>query len=79
MSSYADSESVAEMFREALEEIQTITRPEISNLTIIARENIEHALAISGALVDHIKRVGCKNFFATLVITTSPLRSKCHR
>ncbi|KAI3340388.1 hypothetical protein F4824DRAFT_453142 [Ustulina deusta] len=56
MSSYSESEAVAKDFREALEDIQTIGRPEISNLTIIARENIEHALAISGALVDHIKR-----------------------
>ncbi|KAI0203027.1 hypothetical protein F4808DRAFT_50204 [Astrocystis sublimbata] len=56
MSSYSESEAVAKDFREALEDIQTITRPEISNLTIIARENIEHALAISGALVEHIKR-----------------------
>ncbi|KAI1281829.1 hypothetical protein F5Y07DRAFT_353942 [Xylaria sp. FL0933] len=56
MSSYSESEAVAKDFRDALEDIQTIGRPEISNLTIIARENIEHALAISGALVDHIKR-----------------------
>ncbi|KAI0113777.1 hypothetical protein GGR51DRAFT_506676 [Nemania sp. FL0031] len=56
MSSYSESDAVAKDFREALEDIQTIGRPEISNLTIIARENIEHALAISGALVDHIKR-----------------------
>ncbi|KAI1825332.1 hypothetical protein F4861DRAFT_196513 [Xylaria intraflava] len=56
MSSYSESEAVAKDFREALEDIQTIGRPEISNLTIIARENIEHALAISGALVEHIKR-----------------------
>ncbi|KAI3327924.1 hypothetical protein HD806DRAFT_484424 [Xylariaceae sp. AK1471] len=56
MSSYSESEAVAKDFREALEDIQTIGRPEISNLTIIARENIEHALAISSALVDHIKR-----------------------
>jgi len=58
MTSYSESEAVAKDFREALEDIQTVGRPEISNLTIIARENIEHALAISGALVDHIKRVG---------------------
>lgn len=60
MSSYADSDTVADDFRDALEDIQAITRVEISNLTIIARENIEHALAISGALIDHIKRVGNK-------------------
>ncbi|RWA11551.1 hypothetical protein EKO27_g3537 [Xylaria grammica] len=64
MSSYSESDAVAKDFREALEDIQTIGRPEISNLTIIARENIEHALAISGALVDHVKRVGYKEFFA---------------
>lgn len=64
MSSYSESEAVAKDFREALEDIQTIGRPEISNLTIIARENIEHALAISGALVDHIKRVGSKDYVA---------------
>lgn len=64
MSSYSESEAVAKDFREALEDIQTIGRPEISNLTIIARENIEHALAISGALVDHIKRVGSKAYVA---------------
>ncbi|KAI1809323.1 hypothetical protein GGS20DRAFT_318157 [Poronia punctata] len=56
MTSYSESEAVAKDFRDALEDIQTIGRPEISNLTIIARENIEHALGISGALVDHIKR-----------------------
>ncbi|KAI1171662.1 hypothetical protein F4777DRAFT_564760 [Nemania sp. FL0916] len=56
MSSSSESDAVAKDFREALEDIQTIGRPEISNLTIIARENIEHAIAISGALVDHIKR-----------------------
>ncbi|KAJ8131703.1 hypothetical protein O1611_g1924 [Lasiodiplodia mahajangana] len=72
MSSYSESDAVAKDFREALEDIQTIGRPEISNLTIIARENIEHALAISGALVDHIKRVGSNNFrHATLVTTAS--------
>lgn len=64
MSSYSESDAVAKDFREALEDIQTIGRPEISNLTIIARENIEHALAISGALVDHIKRVGSMVFVA---------------
>ncbi|GAP83812.2 putative mRNA cleavage factor complex component pcf11 [Rosellinia necatrix] len=56
MSSYSESDDVAKDFREALEDIQTIGRPEISNLTIIARENIEHALAISSTLVDHVKR-----------------------
>jgi pre-mRNA cleavage complex 2 protein Pcf11 len=72
MSSYSESEAVAKDFREALEDIQTIGRPEISTLTIIARENIEHALAISGALVEHIKRVGSKDIsHAGLLNSTS--------
>ncbi|KAI5862352.1 hypothetical protein GGS23DRAFT_610526 [Durotheca rogersii] len=57
MSAYSESEAVAKDFRDALEDLQSNARYEISNLTVIARENTEHALAISGALQDHIKRV----------------------
>ncbi|KAI0153272.1 hypothetical protein GGR57DRAFT_513087 [Xylariaceae sp. FL1272] len=52
----SEAEAIAQDFREALEDIQTIGRAEISNLTIVARENLEHALSISSALVDHIKK-----------------------
>lgn len=55
--SYSESEAVAKDFQEALEDIQSNARYEIQNLTLIARENTEHALAISGALTDHVKRV----------------------
>ncbi|KAI1325897.1 hypothetical protein F5Y16DRAFT_252594 [Xylariaceae sp. FL0255] len=51
----SEGEAVAQDFREALEDMQTIERAVITNLTIIARENLEHALEISGALMDHIK------------------------
>ncbi|KAI1083911.1 hypothetical protein F5B20DRAFT_357687 [Whalleya microplaca] len=54
--SNSESEAVARDFREALEDIQSNARYEIQNLTLIARENTEHALAISGALQEHIKR-----------------------
>ncbi|KXJ96929.1 hypothetical protein Micbo1qcDRAFT_199683 [Microdochium bolleyi] len=54
--SYSESEAVAKDFQEALEDIQSNARYEIQNLTLIARENTEHALAISGALMEHIKR-----------------------
>ncbi|KAI1418129.1 hypothetical protein F5Y13DRAFT_150631 [Hypoxylon sp. FL1857] len=57
MSDESESEQVAQAFREAVEDLQGFTRAEINNLTIIARENTEHAHAISGALQEHIKRV----------------------
>ena len=56
--SYNESEEVAEDYRQALEDLTTNARFEISNLTLIARENTEHALAISQAIQDHIKKVG---------------------
>lgn len=56
------SDEVAEDYRKALEDLTMNSRYEISNLTVIAKENTEHALAISEALKSHIKRVGC-NFF----------------
>jgi pre-mRNA cleavage complex 2 protein Pcf11 len=52
------SDEVAEDYRRALEDLTMNSRWEISNLTVIAKENTEHALAISEALKDHIKKVG---------------------
>jgi pre-mRNA cleavage complex 2 protein Pcf11 len=52
------SDDVAESFREALLDLNMNSRYEISNLTVIAKENTEHALAISEALKSHIKQVG---------------------
>ncbi|KFX94858.1 hypothetical protein O988_06113 [Pseudogymnoascus sp. VKM F-3808] len=56
--SYGASDEVAEDFKVALEDLTMNSRYEISNLTIIAKENTENALAISEALKDHIKRTG---------------------
>lgn len=64
MSYGVHSDEVAEDYSRALEELTLNSRYEISNLTVIARENTEHALAISQALKDHIKRVGLRNFFS---------------
>ena len=55
--SYGASDEVAEDFKLALEDLTMNSRYEISNLTVIAKENTEHALAISDALKDHIKKV----------------------
>jgi pre-mRNA cleavage complex 2 protein Pcf11 len=58
--SYNESSSeVAEDFRQSLEELSGNLRVEINNLTIIARENYEHAQAIADAIQDHIKKVSC--------------------
>lgn len=53
-----EPEGIVEDFREALEGLQMNSRYEIQNLTQIARESTEDALAISQALQDHIKQVG---------------------
>ncbi|KAF1997211.1 hypothetical protein P154DRAFT_296244 [Amniculicola lignicola CBS 123094] len=57
MSSHSDAGTnlVASDFREALLDLKINSRPEISNLTIIAKENTEHAQAISKELENHIK------------------------
>ena len=54
----ADGAEVAEDYRLALEDLSSNGRFEISNLTLIARENTEHALAIADTLQQHILKVG---------------------
>ncbi|KAH3971288.1 hypothetical protein HBI56_021140 [Parastagonospora nodorum] len=46
---------VAADFRDALQDLRMNSRPEISNLTLIAKENTEYAQAISTELEQHIK------------------------
>jgi len=53
----SDAEEVAEDYRHALEDLSSNMRFEISNLTVIARENTEHALAIAEVLQQHILKV----------------------
>ncbi|KAF2168055.1 hypothetical protein M409DRAFT_65598 [Zasmidium cellare ATCC 36951] len=55
ISGVSSSAEVAADFEESLKDLQTNNRYEISNLTIIAKENTEHAQAISRALEKHIK------------------------
>jgi hypothetical protein len=54
------SAEVAADFKDALQDLKVNSRPEISNLTIIAKENTEHAEAISRELENHIRTVSCK-------------------
>ncbi|TKA65231.1 hypothetical protein B0A49_04160 [Cryomyces minteri] len=55
MSSALPSAEVALDFKESLQDLQMNNRYEISNLTIIAKENTEHAQAISRVLENHIR------------------------
>ncbi|KAL9133162.1 MAG: hypothetical protein Q9175_005663 [Cornicularia normoerica] len=49
------SDEVAEDYKTSLEDLTINSRYEISNLTVIAKENTEHAMAISRVLENHIK------------------------
>ncbi len=51
------SDEVAEDYKSSLEDLTINSRFEINNLTVIAKENTEHALAISRVLENHIKNV----------------------
>lgn len=52
------SDEVAEDYKNSLEDLTTNDRFQISNLTVIAKENTEHAMAISRVLENHIRSVG---------------------
>lgn len=66
MSADQISDEVALDFQESLQDLQNNNRYEISNLTIIAKENTEHAQAIAMVLEKHIK-------------TVRPSRTKSHK
>lgn len=53
------SAEVADDYRRALEDLTMNSRYEIANLTVIARENTEHAQAIADVITDHIRKVSC--------------------
>ena len=57
------SDEIAEDYKNSLEDLTANSRLEINNLTVIAKENTEHAVAISRVLENHIKNVRCPNFF----------------
>ncbi|PVH99627.1 hypothetical protein DM02DRAFT_629215 [Periconia macrospinosa] len=51
----SSSDEVAADFKDALQDLKLNSRPEISNLTVIAKENTEYAQAISQELENHIR------------------------
>jgi len=70
------SDDVAEDYKRALEDLTMNSRYEISNLTVIARENTEHAMAISEALKSHIKQVGWSSLFRFMLVHLALFRSR---
>ena len=62
MSAGLPSDEVADDYKNSLEDLVTNDRYQIGNLTVIAKENIEHGEAIARVLENHIQRVGT-NFF----------------
>ena len=73
MSYGVPSDEVAEDYVQALQSLMMNSRYEISNLTVIAKENTEHALAISEALRLHIKQVGETLFSINYATSSSNL------
>ncbi|KAL5338785.1 hypothetical protein BJX70DRAFT_365647 [Aspergillus crustosus] len=55
MSAALASDEVAEDYKNSLEDLTSNDRFQISNLTVIAKENTEHAMAISRVLENHIR------------------------
>ena len=58
MSSGLPSDEVADDYKNSLEDLVNNDRYQIGNLTVIAKENIEHGEAIARVLENHIQRVG---------------------
>jgi len=69
------SDEVAEDYKGSLEDLMSNDRYQISNLTLIAKENIEHAEAISRVLQNHINRV-CHTFFVLVASSETRLRKQ---
>jgi len=59
------SEEVAADFQDSLNDLQINNRYMISNLTIIAKENIEHAQALSKTLESHIRKVRTDCYYSS--------------
>ncbi|KAI9811022.1 MAG: Phosphate metabolism transcription protein [Thelocarpon impressellum] len=55
MTSPLPSDEVAEDYKNSLEDLTLNSKYEISNLTVIAKENVDHALAIARVLENHIR------------------------
>ncbi|WYZ37500.1 hypothetical protein EsH8_II_001006 [Colletotrichum jinshuiense] len=75
MSYEASASEVAEDYRQALEDLTTNVRFEISNLTMIAREQTEHAQVISEVLQDHILKAPAHKKLPALYVLDSIVKN----
>ena len=66
MSSLAPPSEVAEDYKSSLEDLAFNSRLEISNLTVIAKENIHAAQAIARVIEDHINKVSWQQISSCL-------------
>ena len=73
MTSTLPSAEVAADFKDSLEDLQANNRYEISNLTIIAKENTEHAMAISRVLENHCRTVSAIGLSGAAISHSSSL------
>lgn len=60
------SDEIAEDYKNSLEDLVINSRYEIANLTVIARENPDHAMAISRVIENHILKVSLNRIFVLL-------------
>ncbi|OLN95302.1 Uncharacterized protein C4G9.04c [Colletotrichum chlorophyti] len=75
MSYESSAAEVAEDYRQALEDLSTNVRFEISNLTMIAREQTEHAQVISEVLQDHILQAPAHKKLPALYVLDSIVKN----
>ncbi|KAI8258950.1 hypothetical protein K4K58_002934 [Colletotrichum sp. SAR11_239] len=75
MSYESSAAEVAEDYRQALEDLTTNVRFEISNLTMIAREQTEHAQVISEVLQDHILKAPAHKKLPALYVLDSIVKN----
>lgn len=71
----SEADEVAEDYRHALEDLSSNMRFEISNLTVIARENTEHALAIAEVLQQHILKAPPSKKLPSLYVLDSIVKN----
>lgn len=69
------SDEVAEDYKNSLEDLTINSRYEISNLTVIAKENTEHAMAISRVLENHIKNISPDRKLPALYVLDSVVKN----
>ncbi|KAM5463975.1 mRNA 3' end processing factor [Microsporum audouinii] len=69
------SDEVAEDYKNSLEDLTTNDKFQISNLTVIAKENTEHAMAISRVLENHIRNTPPSQKLPALYVVDSVVKN----